>query len=109
MVALFLHVHCMFVTCSSLLYCFSSSGLPPGVCNIVFGVGPRAGEAIVAHPDVAVVSFTGSIVVGERIQSMSAPFCRMLSLEVSGSLSFEHSTECLVAKIPIMDLVYSSL
>ena len=59
-----------------------SLGLPPGVCNIVFGVGPRAGEAIIAHPDVAVVSFTGSTAVGERIQMVSAPFCRKLSLEV---------------------------
>ena len=64
------------------------------MCNIVFGVGPRAGEAIVAHPDVAVVSFTGSTVVGERIQSVSAPFCRKLSLEVSGSLSTALSVSC---------------
>ena len=70
------------VLCYCILFLFP--GLPPGVCNIVFGVGPRAGEAIVAHPDVSVVSFTGSTIIGERIQSVSAPFCRKLSLEVSG-------------------------
>lgn len=49
---------------------------------MVFGVGPRAGEALVCHPDVSLISFTGSTAVGERIQRLSAPFCRKLSLEV---------------------------
>ena len=45
-----------------------SIGLPPGVCNIVFGTGPKAGEALVTHPDVPIISFTGSTATGERIQ-----------------------------------------
>ena len=49
---------------------------------MVYGVGPRAGEAIVAHPDVPVISFTGSTVVGQRIQEKTAPFIKKLSLEV---------------------------
>ncbi len=57
--------------------------LPPGVVNMVFGVGPRAGEALVTHPKVPLVSFTGSTVVGKRIQAMTAPFIKKLSLEVS--------------------------
>ena len=57
-------------------------GLPPGVCNIVYGTGPRAGEAIVKHPSVPIISFTGSTAVGQRIQSVSAPFVKRLSLEV---------------------------
>ena len=51
---------------------------------MVFGMGPQAGEAIVTHPDVRVISFTGSTVVGKRIQEKSAPFVKKLSLEVRG-------------------------
>ena len=61
----------------------TSIGLPPGVCNMVFGTGPKAGEAIVTHPDVSAISFTGSTATGERIQRVSAPYCKKLSLEVS--------------------------
>ncbi len=58
-------------------------GLPPGVVNIIFGTGSHAGEAIVTHPHVPLISFTGSTVVGQRIQAKSAPFVKRLSLEVS--------------------------
>ena len=66
---------------------FTSIGLPPGVCNMVFGTGPKGGEAIVTHPDVSAISFTGSTATGERIQRVSAPYCKKLSLEVSVCLS----------------------
>ena len=59
------------------------AGLPPGVVNIVFGVGPRAGEAIVKHHNVPIISFTGSTAIGKRIQEVSAPFVKRLSLEVN--------------------------
>ncbi len=59
------------------------SGLPPGVVNMVYGVGPRVGEAIVKHPLVPVISFTGSTLVGQRIQSVTAPYIKRLSLEVN--------------------------
>ena len=49
---------------------------------MVFGSGPRAGEAIVKHPSIPLISFTGSTAVGRRIQSVSAPFVKRLSLEV---------------------------
>ena len=62
-----------------------SPGLPPGVCNMVFGSGPRAGEAIVKHPSIPLISFTGSTAVGRRIQSVSAPFVKRLSLEVQSN------------------------
>ena len=58
------------------------TGLPPGVVNIVYGVGPKAGEAIVKHPDIPVISFTGSTLIGQRIQTVSAPYIKKLSLEV---------------------------
>ena len=66
----------------SLFICLFSSGVPPGVVNIVFGTGPRAGEALVTHPDVPIISFTGSTLVGKHIQAVSAPYIKKLSLEV---------------------------
>ena len=42
-------------------------GLPPGVVNIVTGPGSTVGEALVSHPDVAKISFTGDSAVGKRI------------------------------------------
>ena len=59
------------------------TGLPPGVVNLVFGTGPKAGAPIVKHPDIPVVSFTGSTATGQAITEMSAPFYKKLSLEVS--------------------------
>ncbi|MCB0776973.1 MAG: aldehyde dehydrogenase [Chitinophagaceae bacterium] len=60
------------------------AGLPPGVLNIVHGTGPGAGEAIVTHPDVKAISFTGSTRAGERIASLAAPKFKKLSLELGG-------------------------
>ncbi|KAE8602529.1 hypothetical protein XENTR_v10014019 [Xenopus tropicalis] len=60
------------------------AGVPPGVVNIVFGTGPRAGEALVCHPDVPIISFTGSTVTAQRIIEKSAPYCKKLSLELGG-------------------------
>ena len=62
-----------------------SLGLPPGVINIVFGTGPKAGAPIVQHPDIPVISFTGSTATGQAITEMSAPFYKKISLEVSTS------------------------
>ncbi|CAK7299776.1 2-aminomuconic semialdehyde dehydrogenase [Vulpes lagopus] len=60
------------------------AGVPPGVVNIVFGTGPRVGEALVAHPEVPLISFTGSQPTAERIIHLSAPHCKKLSLELGG-------------------------
>ncbi|XP_065897799.1 2-aminomuconic semialdehyde dehydrogenase-like [Dysidea avara] len=59
-------------------------GLPKGVCNMVYGVGPHAGEALVTHPDVPLISFTGGTVTGAHISAKAAPFCKRLSLELGG-------------------------
>lgn len=56
------------------------------MCNLVFGRGPKAGSAIVQHPDVPLISFTGSTATGQAITQMSAPFFKKLSLEVSKKL-----------------------
>lgn len=60
------------------------AGLPDGVLNILHGTGPAAGEAIVAHPAVKAISFTGSTKAGERIASIAAPKFKKLSLELGG-------------------------
>lgn len=60
------------------------AGLPPGVLNIIHGTGPGAGEAIVTHPDIKAISFTGSTRAGERIASLAAPKFKKLSLELGG-------------------------
>jgi len=60
------------------------AGLPDGVLNIVHGTGPTCGEAIVKHPDIKAISFTGSTRAGERIASIAAPMFKKLSLELGG-------------------------
>lgn len=62
----------------------NAAGLPPGVLNIVHGLGPRAGEAIVRHPLVKAVSFTGSTRAGAEIARIAAPMFKKLSLELGG-------------------------
>jgi aldehyde dehydrogenase (NAD+) len=59
-------------------------GLPKGVLNMVFGKGVVVGEALVKHPDVDVISFTGSSVTGKTISSNAAPTLKRVSLELGG-------------------------
>ncbi|WP_166207482.1 aldehyde dehydrogenase [Cognatiluteimonas telluris] len=59
-------------------------GMPPGVLNIVHGVGPEVGEVLVADSDVKAVSFTGSTQVGRRIATLAAPQLKKVSLELGG-------------------------
>jgi aminomuconate-semialdehyde/2-hydroxymuconate-6-semialdehyde dehydrogenase len=60
------------------------AGFPPGVLNIVHGSGPDVGQAIVEHPAVKAVSFTGSTATGARIASVAAAQFKKLSLEMGG-------------------------
>jgi aminomuconate-semialdehyde/2-hydroxymuconate-6-semialdehyde dehydrogenase len=62
----------------------AAAGLPDGVLNIVHGDGPNCGEAIIKHPDIKAISFTGSTRAGERIASIAAPMFKKLSLELGG-------------------------
>jgi alpha-ketoglutaric semialdehyde dehydrogenase len=64
--------------------CLLDAGLPPGVVNIVTGYGPEAGEPLVRHPDVKVVSFTGSTAVGQHITRVAAETMKHVSLEMGG-------------------------
>ncbi len=59
-------------------------GLPAGVLNIVHGLGPKAGSAMVSHPRTKAISFTGSTRAGKEIASIAAPMFKKLSLELGG-------------------------
>jgi aminomuconate-semialdehyde/2-hydroxymuconate-6-semialdehyde dehydrogenase len=60
------------------------AGLPDGVLNILLGDGPSCGEAIVKHPSIKAISFTGSTRAGAHIASVAAPMFKKLSLELGG-------------------------
>ena len=59
-------------------------GLPAGVLNVVTGTGPVVGEALAAHPDVDMVSFTGSVRGGRRVQEVAAGTVKKVALELGG-------------------------
>lgn len=60
------------------------AGLPKGVLNIVHGLGSKAGSAIVSHPKIPAVSFTGGTKTGQEIARVAAPMFKKLSLELGG-------------------------
>ena len=61
-----------------------SAGLPRGVFNLVTGFGAQAGEALVAHPGVDMISFTGSTRAGKRIAELAAQTVKRVALELGG-------------------------
>ena len=72
------------VTAYLLSHICKEAGLPDGVLNIIHGTGNITGEAIIRHPDIKAISFTGSTRAGERIASVAAPRFKKLSLELGG-------------------------
>lgn len=64
------------------------AGFPPGVINVVTGAGPDVGEALVAHPDVAMSSFTGSTAVGHRVMEIASRTATRVHLELGGKAPF---------------------
>ncbi|MCC6746822.1 MAG: aldehyde dehydrogenase [Deltaproteobacteria bacterium] len=60
------------------------AGLPPGVLNVVHGLGPRVGGPLVAHPAVPTISFTGGTATGAAIAQAAAPCFKKLALELGG-------------------------
>src|SRR4051794_33922684 len=64
---------------------FAEAGVPDGVLNVVTGRGSAIGDALVGHPDVRRVAFTGSTEVGRHVASVAAPQMKRLSLELGGS------------------------
>jgi aldehyde dehydrogenase (NAD+) len=59
-------------------------GLPPGVFNLVTGIGPVVGEAIAGHPGVDLVSFTGSTRAGRRVSEVAAATVKQVAMELGG-------------------------
>ena len=59
-------------------------GLPAGVFNLVTGFGPVVGEALAAHPDVDMISFTGSTRAGKRVSELAAQTVKRVALELGG-------------------------
>ncbi|MDT7743356.1 MAG: aldehyde dehydrogenase, partial [Actinomycetota bacterium] len=72
------------LTAGALATITAEAGLPAGVFNVVHGVGPEAGEALAAHPGVDMVSFTGSVAAGRRVQEVAAGTIKRVALELGG-------------------------
>jgi aminomuconate-semialdehyde/2-hydroxymuconate-6-semialdehyde dehydrogenase len=72
------------MTASLLAELLQEAGCPPGVFNLVHGLGAEAGDALVTHPDVSLVSFTGGTSTGAKVAAAAAPAFKKLSLELGG-------------------------
>jgi len=66
----------------------TDAGMPDGVVNVVIGSGRVAGEALLAHPDISMVSFTGSTAVGQRVMQAAAGTVKRVHLELGGKAPF---------------------
>ncbi|MCB9759271.1 MAG: aldehyde dehydrogenase [Alphaproteobacteria bacterium] len=72
------------MTAGALAEIIHGCGAPEGVFNVVHGFGAEAGQALVAHPGVKGISFTGGTVTGQRVAATAAPMFKKLSLELGG-------------------------
>lgn len=63
---------------------FDEAGLPAGVANIVYGAGSEVGTALIEHPDIRVISFTGSTETGRHVAELSGRYLKKVSLEMGG-------------------------
>lgn len=63
---------------------FEEVGLPAGVVNVVFGSGPTVGTAMVEHPDIRIISFTGSTATGSKVAELGGKHLKKISLEMGG-------------------------
>ena len=72
------------LTANLLAEVFDEVDLPAGVVNIVHGFGHETGQAIVSHPHVNLISFTGGTITGKKVAETAAPMFKKLSLELGG-------------------------
>ncbi|MBI4576037.1 MAG: aldehyde dehydrogenase [Planctomycetes bacterium] len=72
------------LSASVLAEVLSQAGLPPGAFNLVHGLGPEAGAALVVHPEVRAISFTGGTATGSAVAAAAASRFKKLSLELGG-------------------------
>jgi aldehyde dehydrogenase (NAD+) len=71
-------------TAVKLFEVLEEAGVPPGVANLIHGAGEEAGAALVRHPDVQLVSFTGSTAVGREIAALCGQSLKRVALEMGG-------------------------
>jgi 5-carboxymethyl-2-hydroxymuconic-semialdehyde dehydrogenase len=76
------------LTCALLADIAHAAGVPPGVLNVVQGTGSSAGQALVEHPDVDRISFTGSTATGRTVGAAAAASLTPVSLELGGKSPF---------------------
>ncbi|MEC7241318.1 MAG: aldehyde dehydrogenase [Myxococcota bacterium] len=72
------------MTADALADVFAEVGAPPGIFNLVQGIGAECGQAIVEHPDIKAISFTGGTATGRGVAATAAPLFKKLSLELGG-------------------------
>jgi aminomuconate-semialdehyde/2-hydroxymuconate-6-semialdehyde dehydrogenase len=72
------------LTATMLAELFKEAGAPHGIFNLVHGLGPEVGQALVEHPGVKAVSFTGGTASGAKVAATAAPLFKKLSLELGG-------------------------
>ena len=82
------------MTADALAHIIHDCGLPAGVFNLVHGLGPEAGQALVEHPDVPLISFTGGTATGKRVAVSAAPMFKKVSLELGGKNSTIVFADC---------------
>ncbi len=66
----------------------AAAGIPAGVINVLTGPGRSVGEALISHPDVSMVSFTGSTPVGRRVMELATGTVKRVHLELGGKAPF---------------------
>ncbi|KAK9718315.1 hypothetical protein K7432_005577, partial [Basidiobolus ranarum] len=72
------------VTAYMLCDVMKEAGLPDGVCNMIFGTGSLSGSALIEHPDIAAISFTGGCETGRKINDAAGRGFKKASLELGG-------------------------
>lgn len=83
---------------------FNQAGFPPGVVNFVYGLGNKAGEAIVGHPSIRAISFTGGTATGRLIQEIASKTNKKISLELGGK-----NANVIFADCNLSDAIQTSL
>jgi betaine-aldehyde dehydrogenase len=82
--------------------------LPQGVVNLVLGYGVPVGEALVAHPHVPMIAFTGSVATGQRIAQLAIPRMKKLHLELGGKDAFVVAPDADI-EVSVQALMYAAL
>ena len=72
------------MTANHLAKIMTKVNFPKGVFNLVHGLGPEVGQAIVEHPEIRGISFTGGTATGKIVAATAAPMFKKLSLELGG-------------------------